>query len=225
MLADDTVKTITITAFSDAERQSTVGSPHQVVLKDESFRRVYSNQFKKYRGINISGRKANYAFTQSSQVTLTLMFDNTGIFEDVTANSSVSTQIDDFIDGCFNLQGAIHEPHFLTITWGEQTFECRMQKADVKYTMFNRDGSPLRAEIEAIFIEDIDDAKRAKIDNLQSPDLTHLKTVKEGDTLPLLTKEVYGTPKYYTHIAKVNNLNHFRDIKPGQKLYFPPLIK
>ncbi len=220
MSSDYIIPKIQITAYSDSKRKKKVGST-DVVLKDESFRRIYNNQFKKYRGINISGRKANYSFTQASQVKLTLMFDNTGIFEEFT--DDVTTLIDKFLKLCFNLAGDIHEPRYLNILWGKQDFDCRLQTVDVKYTLFNKEGIPLRGEVEATFIEDVDDQKRAQLDNLQSPDLTHLKTVKEGDTLPLLTEEVYGDPKYYIHVAKANKLNNFRDIKPGQQLFFPPV--
>ncbi|MCK5703624.1 MAG: LysM peptidoglycan-binding domain-containing protein, partial [Cyclobacteriaceae bacterium] len=60
---------------------------------------------------------------------------------------------------------------------------------------------------------------------LQSPDLTHFKIVKEGETLPLIAKKIYGDSKYYLEIARVNNINNFRRLKTGQQLVLPPIDK
>jgi len=62
-------------------------------------------------------------------------------------------------------------------------------------------------------------------ENSQSPDLTHIRIVKEGDTLPLLCHQVYGDPKYYIAVAAVNGLNDFRNLKKGERIMFPPLEK
>jgi nucleoid-associated protein YgaU len=57
-----------------------------------------------------------------------------------------------------------------------------------------------------------------------SPDLTHSRIVKAGDTLPLLSKEIYGTANHYLWIAQQNQLDDFRNLMPGQRLFFPPLV-
>ena len=74
-----------------------------------------------------------------------------------------------------------------------------------------------------MLISDQDVKKRVKKENKSSPDLTHSRIVKNGDTLPLLTKEVYGTSAYYLRVAQVNKLDDFRNLTPGQELFFPPL--
>ena len=57
------------------------------------------------------------------------------------------------------------------------------------------------------------------------PDLTHIRVVKEGDTLPSMANDIYGDFSYYLEVAKANNLQDFRNLIPGQKLYFPPFDK
>ena len=49
--------------------------------------------------------------------------------------------------------------------------------------------------------------------------------MKSGDTLPLLCKEIYGSPEHYLRVAQANNLNNFRNLTPGQEIIFPPLEK
>ena len=106
--------------------------------------------------------------------------------------------------------------------FGDAGFDCRLQSVDVQYTAFNRDGSPQRAELAAVFVEDLEPQKKAKLDRLSSPDLSHRRVVKDGDTLPLLCLEIYGSPQHYLRVAEVNGLDDFRALVPGQALIFPP---
>ena len=58
-----------------------------------------------------------------------------------------------------------------------------------------------------------------------SPDLTHLRTVKAGDRLDLMTHNIYNDTKYLMQVAKVNKLSTFRRLKPGAELALPTLQK
>lgn len=49
--------------------------------------------------------------------------------------------------------------------------------------------------------------------------------VKEGDTLPNLCEQEYGNADLYTRVAQYNHLNHYRDLKPGIEICFPPLAQ
>ena len=63
------------------------------------------------------------------------------------------------------------------------------------------------------------------IAKLFSADLTHVHLVKDGETLPAIAHQIYGDPKYYVEIARVNNLRNFRSLKPGMELILPPVNK
>ena len=58
-----------------------------------------------------------------------------------------------------------------------------------------------------------------------SPDVTHVRVVKSGDTLPLLCKEVYGSAAHYLRVAHDNGLDDFRNLTPGRTLTFAPLTR
>ncbi len=74
------------------------------------------------------------------------------------------------------------------------------------------------------FVEDLDtEEARAALDRLSSPDLTHVRTVQAGDTLPLLCTSIYGSARHYLLVARHNGLDDFRQLQPGQQLQFPPL--
>jgi nucleoid-associated protein YgaU len=100
-----------------------------------------------------------------------------------------------------------------------------LSELNVEYKLFRPNGSVLRAVAKAKFIEFIEKEELAAIQNNKSPDLTHIRMVQEGDTLPLMTYRIYGDSKYYLHVAKVNGLANFRKLSPGQQIYFPPLQK
>jgi hypothetical protein len=120
-------------------------------------------------------------------------------------------------------QGLIHRPHYLIINWGTFIARCVLESMGIKYELFDRAGLPLRATITATFIEFTDNHHEGLLANRSSPDLTHVKVVREGDTLPLLAHQVYGDASYYPEVARVNGLDNFRELRVGDEIYFPPL--
>jgi nucleoid-associated protein YgaU len=91
------------------------------------------------------------------------------------------------------------------------------------YTLFKPDGTALRATIDAQFTESIDYADKINMASPNSPDLTHFRTVRAGDTLPLMTYNIYGDSSYYLKVAKSNLLNSVYGISPGDSIAFYPL--
>ena len=70
--------------------------------------------------------------------------------------------------GARTLAGNDNEWRYVSILGRD--FDCRLQSVDIKYTAFDRDGSPLRAELNAAFVEDLAPPKKLKEDKLSSPD-------------------------------------------------------
>ncbi|WP_448699247.1 hypothetical protein ACFGVR_19960 [Mucilaginibacter sp. AW1-3] len=158
----------------------------------------------------------------TSDLKLSFFVDGTGIVP-LGTFANVDAYVDAFTSLVCGFQGTMHRPYYLLITWGRLTFTCVCTHADVTYTLFTPDGNALRANIEATFTESIDYKTKAKAAGRSSPDLTHMRVVKAGDTLPLMTFRIYGDSKYYIQVAKRNGLSNFNAIKPGDVLYFHPL--
>lgn len=203
-----------------------------VMFNPTSISTSHANKFSKLQGINTKGRVAKYAYSRSNEVKLDLILDGTGVTDYGLASlfgmgtKTVSEQIKQFLDLCFYMDGSIHEPKFLKIQWGKgvlEDFDCRLQSVETEYTLFDKNGAPLHAVLKTTFIEDIDASKRTRQEGKNSPDLTHTRIVKSGDTLPLLSKEIYGSSQYYLRLAQVNNIDDFRNLTPGQEIIFPPL--
>lgn len=152
-------------------------------------------------------------------------FDGTGA-SDSSGNSGpvdVSRKVDSFLNitGAYN--GETHRPPFLKIIWGTLSVGCVLKSAEVNYTLFKPDGRPLRAKVRAVFTESVEDTLRVRLMNPRSPDLSHAREVEEGDNLPLMSQKVYDDPAFYLQIAKHNKLKHFRRLKIGKQLDFPPI--
>jgi nucleoid-associated protein YgaU len=158
-----------------------------------------------------------------SDLKLNFFVDGTGIVPLPKKFANVDAYIDAFTDLVYGFKGNIHRPYYLLVTWGTLTFTGICTSLDVTYDLFTPDGKALRASIDVTLSESIDYKTKAKEAAKSSPDLTHMRIVKAGDTLPLLTYQIYGDSSYYVEVAKKNNLSSFNAIKPGDVLYFHPL--
>lgn len=222
-----------ITAYRTADRGRRAKAPSEfeAMFNPASISRKYAIVWAKKQGKNTSGKAVNYERTPPETLALTLVLDGTGVDElgvlaiksAIKKQSSVDGRIKEFLKVTFDYDGSMHQPRFLKVEWGSLIFKCRLESVDIKYTLFDRDGTALRAELAVNFISDEEAAKRAKKENKQSPDLTHSRIVVEGDSLPLLTREIYGSPEYYLRVARFNDLDDFRRLTPGTRLLFPPL--
>ena len=154
-------------------------------------------------------------------ISFDIYFDASGVIDSTIVD--VKTQLDEFKEVCFDYNGTIHEPNYLIISWGSLVFKCKLTSLDVSYTLFKSDGNPLRAKASVKFEEAIDSSLIAAEAAPESPDLTHLVIVREGDSLPLLCKNAYDDESYYIEVAKHNKLVNYRNLIPGTELYLPPI--
>jgi hypothetical protein len=216
--------------FKDRERTKPVvpNSDFRVMFNPESYSQSYENVFNALQGINTSSNKARYSLSKPSDLKLKLIFDGSGVTEYglsklLGAGKPVPKMVQEFLESTAEMDGNIHEPHYLTIAWGDLNFKCRLKTVTVNYTLFDNSGIPLRAELDTAFVADIDDKTRLKKENKNSPDLTHWRIVKAHDTLPLMCEQIYGSADYVIKVARANKLNDFRNLVPGQQLFFPPI--
>jgi hypothetical protein len=137
----------------------------------------------------------------------------------------VNGAISKFFEITQTVVGDIHTPNYIQINWGAYEFRGILDSATINYKLFNSSGLPIRATLSANFSESISKKEEAATQKTKSPDLTHYRILKEGDTLPLLSQMMYGDPSYYMELAKINGLTNFRNIKVGQRIIFPPIDK
>jgi nucleoid-associated protein YgaU len=124
-----------------------------------------------------------------------------------------------------SINGEIHRPNYLALLWGTIHIDCVLTSLSIVYTLFEKDGSPLRAKVTCAFLERISSRKSNLETRLESPDLTKVYKIREGDTLPLIANEKYESPAYYLQLARVNKITNFRNLKPGHQIILPPMIE
>jgi len=173
-----------------------------------------------------------YSGCKTQTASFEILLDGSGVLPENKANKkSVKDQIELFKKTCYYFVGSEHETPYVKIhlnkeslfKYNKQAFFARIENFDITYTMFSSEGVPVRAKINATFGGTMDPETESSLKDKQSPDLTHMITVKAGDTLPMLCNKIYGDRQMHHEIARINNLISFRYIKPGTELIFPPI--
>ena len=233
MLQDNRELTrITITAFKDKRLQSK-DSEFVIPTNPEQYTQNYKVELDTSRGQGNQGTDLKFKSTAPEQLKLDFILDGTKTIEGYGyPKMTVTEQVKKLLEVVYDMSGEIHQPHYLKVLWGENgfttkphAFDCILGNLDINYLLFSRNGEPLRAKISATFINYIEQEARVRRENKKSPDLTHIRTVNDGDKLPQLTFDVYSDQSYYLKVAKTNGLTSFRKLRAGEELMFPPIEK
>lgn len=219
----DNVTKMKIVAWSDPQNKKEEGSM-LVQVNPESYSQKIEIKYSDKQAQGTSGKLPKFSKIEPQKMDFELMFDRTGVINGATAGEmGVDEDIDNLQKLIIEYQGDKHRPRFVSIYWGTLKFDGALETMDISYKLFNAQGAPLRAVVKASFIGSVEDKKRVAKENAQSPDLTKIRVINEGDTLPLLCYQIYGDSKYYIEVAQANGLNDFRYLKTGSKIKFPPL--
>ena len=241
-----------IEAFDNEERTKLAGQ-FEAMFNPESFSQNYKNINSHLQGLITSGRANKYILSSPTTLNLTLILDDTGVtsygltkaagkgisalglslssgfspLDDAVTNAgkNLNTRLTELLTLIQKYKGDLHQSHFLKITWGSRIngFECFLESVDITYTLFARNGDPLRAEVRLSLVEDKSAKKRKAEESTSSPDLTRFLIVKSSDTLPQLGKDIYGDAAYYIQLAQVNGYDNFRMLRAGSTIRIPPL--
>lgn len=219
------VSKLKIYSYPDASRK-TADDQMEVLVNPESYSQKITVKFSEKQAPGTTGKMPKFSKMEPQKLDFELLFDATGVINGVQDDQNgVETELARFKKLVLEYKGDKHRPRFLSIYWGTLKFDCCLESLDITYKLFRADGLPLRALVKAGFIGSMDDTKRVAVENASSPDLTHIRTAMEGDTLPLMAFRIYGDPKYYIDVARANGIDHFRDLKAGMRIVFPPIAK
>lgn len=231
---------LVIRCFKDEKFEDEIADlKYTALLNPEKYSQTYKTEYKKEQASGNSATDPKFTRSLPSDLDLEFLFDRTGVLvhygDDPEASSDdtvykdqgngIIDDLENFKKAVFDYNGDEHKPNYLIITWGALLFKGILTDLTFEYKLFKPDGTPIRAIAKVKFISHIEAEKRAAGENNQSPDLTHYRMVKAGDTLPLMSHKIYGDSKYYLEVARANNLNNFRKLTAGQELFFPPIEK
>lgn len=219
----------------DKLKISCVDKPTSFIYVDfnpTSLKHSFSNRYDTKVAVSSLGGELEYINSSVDEISMTLLFDGTGVddfgavhaFNQITGKSDVKEKIDDFLKITTIPSGDIHQPNTLSLIWGGLNFKCKLISVDINYKLFDHFGDPLRAEVNTRFRKYLSAEEWKKTFDKKSPDVTHQRILKAGETLPMLCHEIYGNPKLYVDVARANRICNFREISPGSKIVFPPLV-
>ncbi len=219
---------MTIRSFSDPqfEEELTDVDPFVVHVNPQTYTKSTQINFSEEQAAGTSSNQSNHDSTEPLKLNFDFLLDRTGALgNEVDEENGVETDIEHFQKVALEFEGEIHQPRYLKLCWGSLIFKCQLEKLDVEYKLFNKEGKALRANLKCAFREFKEDTERVAENNNSSPDLSHMRIASEGDTLPLMCHKIYGDTRYYNQVARHNNLTNFRNLTQGQRIFFPPIEK
>lgn len=222
------LKKLEIIAYKDSEFSSKTGMSFQVMVNPGNYDEKKQIEYDKDKAID-GGNSPAYKKYKNEEMKVEFTLDTTGVLIDwkdpvaLSQQKPLSDVVKELQDTVYTYVGDTHEPPYLSVEWGANFFQGRLKDLNVNYLLFTSDGEPLRAKVTLNLLKFIDKKTQALLKNKSSPDLSHLVTVKDGDTLPALCLRIYKSTVYCTDVAQVNGLTGFRRLEPGMQLLFPPL--
>ncbi len=201
-----------------------------VMVNPDKFDIGYSIEYDSNPRHGNIGTQMKFKKVNPAELTLNFVYDSTGIIPG-TEGKDVENEISNLLKVIADFDGTTHRTPYCKIMWGVfasnnyyfSVYQGVLTNVTIQYKLFRPDGKPIRAVVVAKFKSAYANGLRIGMERKSSPDLTHIRTVKQGDKLPLMTKEIYETSAYYLEIARINGLDNFRQLEPGTQLYFPPI--
>jgi len=222
-MAKGLLEKMQVRAYSQPDyAQSSLVDTFDAYVNPNELTIAYEMEYDSAQGSGTTGSRMDFKKVKPGDLSLVFFLDGTG------ANGvkiDVQTQIEKF-QTVTGYNGDIHRPNYLLVAWGTiQVKRCVLKSASIAYKLFKPDGTPLRAAISATFVDAVQDQTRVALAQDSSPDLTHVRVLRAGETLAGLCQQIYGDATLYLKVARANQLDSVRRVPAGTRVRFPPLQK
>lgn len=226
-MATSTVKLerMSIQAYEDENFSKKAGTPFEVMINPESYTRTNNISYTTRKKMGANSESLDFNKITKEKLNFKIVLDGSGVVPVSESNKGkdVEQMIKELKNLVYEYQGTTHQPHFVELLWGKLIFKGRLESLSFEYKIFKPDGTPLRAIVNLSFVQFMSEELATAKGGQSSPDMTHVVTIKEGDTLVALCRKIYGKSKYYLQVAEYNDLTNFRFLNPGSMVRFPPL--
>jgi hypothetical protein len=220
--------TITPCEIDEAGNVRTTGPGFEVMINPAGYTHERKIAYSVISPFGAIGTRNRFSRVEPEAINFDeIVIDGTGVVASSAGSPTVpdvKTQIKSLTDVVYKYNGSYHEPQLVKLVWSSLIFQGRLKSMFVNYTLFRPGGDPLRAKVKISFAGAMSAQEEAARANQSSPDLSHDVLVVEGDTLPLLCYRIYRDSSYYPEVARYNQLSNFRNLIPGTRLLFPPLV-
>ncbi|MDO8673631.1 MAG: LysM peptidoglycan-binding domain-containing protein [Dehalococcoidia bacterium] len=179
------------------------------------------------KGQNIP--KAEFGGGGAMQLQVELFFDTTekGIKNatDVRDKTKKLWKMMLVVSGKRNPETHKSQPPKVRFQWGSMlSFTAIIQSINQRFTLFNSDGTPVRATLSVTF-QQCDEAEYVPQNptSAGSPGYK-MRMVREGDALDLIAYQEYGDSSLWRVLAEANRIDDPMKLLPGQMLSIPSLL-
>jgi hypothetical protein len=157
-----------------------------------------------------------YIRGESDVLNLELFLDRTDQGRDIDADIAT-------LESFIKINSALHAPPVVDFAWGTFAFTGVITSLREKMTLFSEDGRRLRARLTLSMKSYASAEVQLRDLKLSSPDRSHARVLREGETLAHIANEVYGDPRMWRPIALANGIERPRFVPPGTPLRIPAL--
>ena len=199
---------------SGARRVICMFNPYEYTVKKAN---RYTHEFNNDRNV------PTMEFSEAGEKTLTLKlsFDTYELGRDVSRVTRVLWALMNKVETSDGKQ----EPPPVVFEWGVFEFFAVIKSVSQKFTMFLKDGTPVRAEVDITLSQHMD-SDEYRVLGSQNPtsgngSINRIWRVQSGDRLDLIAAEVYGDATKWRVIAQTNDIVDPFNLTPGQQLTIP----
>jgi hypothetical protein len=174
------------------------------------------------RGENVP--KLDFKGGDSKALTLKLFFDTSLDGYDVRKETNKLCKLMEVSKKLTDRNSGKGRPPLVICQWGKvRLFKAVITEISQQFTLFRDDGTPVRANVTAIFSQ----AQEEDVFRPQNPTTSgnygHKRwVVKEGDTIDLIAFYEYDDSSMWRYVADINGLKNPGRLKPGQVLVIAP---
>jgi hypothetical protein len=173
-----------------------------------------------------SGGKPHYVGSNPQTVSLKIFFDD---WEAIAGD--VTKDVEQLLDWCTPTQQSIRnkksQPPILKFTWGSnmhlQVHKYYLSSVNATYSMFRRDGTPVRATADIKLSEVPTDNPNGQNPTSGSINTRRTHLISQGDSLQSIAQHEYGGPGLWRGIATFNDLDDPMRLQLGSRLLLPSL--
>jgi hypothetical protein len=192
---------------------TTTNAQFPVMYNPEEYRLDQGNNFAEVGIPGLNAPPVQYVRGRARTLTMDLFFDTYETGEDVRTYTGQVVQLLDTLP-------QTQAPPVLLFAMGPFNFPCVLVDAGQRFTMFARDGTPVRSILSARFQEFVRVDVQIQAGLFIGPPT--LVNIAQGQTLSSLASDVLGDPARWRDIAQYNNIDDPFNVPPGQTILIPP---
>ncbi|MEZ9360306.1 hypothetical protein AB4175_10535 [Vibrio cyclitrophicus] len=224
-IQDGFLNKLRLEAYSDREMNKFVGSV-ETMYNPDSLLLNYRTDYVAFNSVNSDIKSNTFRQAQPGTLDVELLFDSR--MPENRWCESIEAKVAKLKLFCNAINSETNEPHFLSVSWGKlpmgssttRDFLGRATNLSINYTLFERNGAPVRAVARITLVEDRSLLLQRAQEILQAP---ILKVLSVGDkaTMSQLAHDSQATGEGevdYLSLAQNNDLNSLRDLEAGQTL-------